>query len=229
MNHKKNLNYFQSSDKWYYIGLPIGILGCILFVGALFFFYLIPYQMPIGMILTAIGAVIAFLPYSRCSKESEIDEALYIISENYSKEISERLSIEKELIKNIAPITVGRYIYADDILMRRGRIDRTCRTSQYSVAKIFCTKYGIVASEKSFSLIEESEREKTDSYLYSEMDCASVMDVQFLCKDQSKIKASYFVIQKNGQDILRIPVKHDVAIDKFCTAINQMINQSQRT
>lgn len=229
MNYKKNLNYFQSSDKWYYIGLPIGILGCILFVGALFFFYLIPYQMPIGMILTVIGAVIAFLPYSRCSKESEIDEALCVISENYSKEISELLSIEKELIKNIAPITVGRYIYADDILMRRGRIDRTCRTSQYSVAKIFCTKYGIVASEKSFSLIEEAENEKMDSYSFTEMDCVAVMDEQFLCKDQSKIKASYFVIQKGGQDILRIPVKHDVAIDKFCAAINQMIKQSQRT
>jgi hypothetical protein len=81
MNYKKNLNYFHSSDKWYYIGLPIGILGCILFVGALFFFFLIPYQMPVGIILTAIGASIAFLPYARCSKESEIDEAICVASE----------------------------------------------------------------------------------------------------------------------------------------------------
>ena len=60
MDHKRNLNYFNSSDKWYYIGLPIGILGCILFVSALFFFYFIPYQIPIGILLTAIGAIIAF-------------------------------------------------------------------------------------------------------------------------------------------------------------------------
>ncbi len=224
MNYKRNLNYFQSSDKWYYIGLPIAIVGGILFISALFFFYLIPYQMPIGLVLTVIGAVIAFLPYSRCSKEAEIDEALCAAAENYSKEVSERLSLEKELIKNIAPLTVGGYVYGDHVLMRRGRIDRACRTSEYHMAKIFCLKYGIVISEKAFSLIEASENEKMDSFTFDEMDDVAVIDEEFLCKDQSKIKASYFVIKKDGRELVRLPVKHDIAIDKLCTAMNQMIS-----
>lgn len=229
MDYKKNLNYFHSSDKWYYIGLPIGILGCILFVSALFYFFFIPYQIPIGIILTAIGAGIAFLPYARCSKEAEIDEAICTASENYSKEISEKLFIEKELLKNTAPLTIGGYIYEDDVLMRRGRIDRTCRTSKYSMAKIFCMKYGIVVSEKTFSLIEEAENENTDSYTFADLDCVSIKDEQFLCKDQSKIKVSYFVIQKNGNDILRLPVKHNVAIDKLCALVNEMIRKTKNT
>ena len=229
MDYKKNLNYFHSSDKWYYIGLPIAILGCILFVGALFYFFLIPYQMPIGMIVTAIGAGIAFLPYSRCSKEGEIDEAIAVESENYSKEISEKLSLEKELAKNTEPLTVGGYILDENVLMRRGRIDRTCRTSQYSMAKIFCTKYGIVVSAKTFSLIEESSHENIESYSFEEIDRVIIEDEQFLCKDQSKIKISYFVIQKDGTDILRLPVKHDIAIDKLCAFINEMIRKTKNT
>ncbi len=229
MDHKRNLNYFKSSDKWYYIGLPIGILGCVLFVCALFYFYFIPYQIPIGILLTAIGAAIAFLPYSRCAKEAEIDEIVQSISENYSKELSEKLSLEKELVKNIEPLAVGGYIYENNIPMRRGRIDRMCRTSQYSAAKIFCTKYGIVVSEKSFSLIDSSAQEYMDSYPFADIDCVSVIDGQFVCKDQSKIKTSHFVIKKDGNDILRLPVKHDIAIDKYCTAINEMIRKMKNT
>lgn len=229
MEHKRNLNYFNSSDKWYYIGLPIGILGCILVVSALFFFYFIPYQIPIGMLLTAIGAIIAFLPYSRCAKETEIDELIQLMSENYSKELSEKLSFEKELIKNTEPLTVGGYIYEKNIPMRRGRVDRVYRTSQYSVTKIFCMKYGIVVAGKSFSLIDSAENEYMDSYSFTDMDCVSVIDEHFICKDQSKIKTSYFVIKKDGDDTLRLPVKHDVAIDKCCAVINEMIRKMKNT
>ena len=117
----------------------------------------------------------------------------------------------------------------ENVLMRRGRIDRTCRTSQYSMAKIFCTKYGIVVSAKTFSLIEESENENTESYSFAEIDGVSIEDEQFLCKDQSKVKISYFIIQKDGTDILRLPVKHDVAIEKLCTIVNEMIRKMKNT
>ena len=228
MNFKKHFNYFHSKDQWYYIGLPIAILGCILVVGALFFFFVIPYQMPIGMTVAAIGASIAFLPYARCSKESEIDEAVCLASEDYSKQISERLSLENQLAKNTKPLTVGGYMYEDDLLMRRGRTDRICRTSKYSVAKIFCTKYGIVVAGKTFSLIEEAENERMDSYSFSDMDRVAVTDEQFVCKDGSKIKVSFFVITKDNKELLRLPVKHDVAIDQLCHTINEMIDQSKK-
>ena len=226
MNYKKHFNYFHSKDQWYYIGLPIAILGCILVVGALFFFFVIPYQMPIGMTVAAIGASIAFLPYIHCSKESEIDEAVCLASEDYSKQISERLSLENQLAKNTKPLTVGGYMYEDDLLMRRGRTDRICRTSKYSVAKIFCTKYGLVVAGKSFSLIEESENERMDSYSFSDMDRVAVTDEQFVCKDGSKIKVSFFVITKDNKELLRLPVKHDVAIDQLCHTINEMIRKA---
>ena len=226
MNYKKHFNYFHSKDQWYYIGLPIAILGCILVVGALFFFFVIPYQMPIGMTVAAIGASIAFLPYARCSKESEIDEAVCSASEDYSKQISERLSLENQLAKNTKPLTVGGYMYEDDLLMRRGRTDRICRTSKYSVAKIFCTKYGLVVAGKSFSLIEKSENERMDSYSFSDMDRVAVTDEQFVCKDGSKIKVSFFVITKDNKELLRLPVKHDVAIDQLCHTVNEMIRKA---
>ena len=229
MDYRKNLNYFKSSDKWYYIGLPIAIVGCGLFVCALFYWYFIPYQMPVGIILAAIGAGIAFLPYSKCSKEADIDEAVRVALENYSEAVSSKLSFEGELLKNTEPLTAVGYVYEDDVLMRRGRVDRICRTSKYSMAKIFCTKYGLVVFDKAFSLTREEDYENMNSYPFAELDSVSVVDEQFVCKDQSKIKVSYFVIQKDGSDILRLPVKHDVAVDKLCFAVNEMISKMKNT
>jgi len=179
--------------------------------------------------LAAIGAGIAFLPYSKCSKEADIDEAVRVALENYSKAVSSKLSFEGELLKNTEPLTAHGYVYEDDVLMRRGRVDRVCRTSKYSVAKIFCTKYGLVVFDKAFSLTREEEHENMDSYPFAELDSVSVVDEQFVCKDQSKVKVSYFVIQKDGSDILRLPVKHDVAVDKLCFAVNEMISKMKNT
>ena len=229
MDYRKNLNYFKSTDKWYYIGLPIAIIGCGFFVCALFYWYLIPYQMPVGIMLAAIGAGIAFLPYSKCSKEADIDETVRVALENYSKAVSSKLSFEGELLKNTEPLTAVGYVYEDDVLMRRGRVDRICRTSKYSMAKIFCTKYGLVVFDKAFSLTREEDHENMNSYPFAELDFVSVVDEQFVCKDQSKVKVSYFVIQKDGTNILRLPVKHDVAVDKLCFAVNEMIGKMKNT
>ena len=90
-------------------------------------------------------------------------------------------------------------------------------------------KYGLVVSEKSFSLTEELEQENMDSYPFAELECVLVSDEQFVCNDQTKVKVSYFVIQKDGTDILRLPVKHDVAIDKLCATVNEMIGKMKNT
>lgn len=223
MDYKRNLRYFHSNDKWYYIGFPIFIVGSILFACWIIYFVVIPYQAPIGMFLAIIGAAIAFLPYARCSKESEIDNAIQEISAAYSKEIDDRLSLKRELKKNVEPLTIGNYVYEKDLLMRRGRIDRRCRTSMYCISRIFCLNAGIIISQKTFSLIDETSNEHMDTFFFSDIDSVAITKEPFLCNDQFKIQVSYFVIRKDNAELLRLPVMHDMAIDRLCAEINEMI------
>ena len=223
MDYKRNLKYFLGSDRWYYLGMAILWLGLTFFIGKMFSFRLFPYQMPIGLILTITGASMAFIPKSRCSTEEEIDAMLHIAVDAYSEEISNRLSLSQELIKNIEPITIADYIYRNDLLMRRGRIDRKCRTALCGVSKIFCIKNGLVIASRTLSLINEMNDENLFTYRFSDMDLVTVVDEEFVCKDQLKVKHSYFVIQKDSEEILRLPAKHDVKIDKFCSSINEKI------
>ena len=226
MDYKRNSRYFHSNDKWYYSGFPIFIVGSSLFACWVIYFDVIPYQAPIGMFLAIIGAATAFLPYVRCSKESEIDNAIQEISAAYSKEIDDRLSLKRELKKNVEPLTIGNYVYEKDLLMRRGRIDRRCRTSMYCISRIFCLNAGIIISQKTFSLIDETSNERMETFAFSDIDSVTVIKEPFLCNDQSKIQVSYFVIIKDNAELLRLPVKHDVAMDKLCTEINGMIKYS---
>ena len=80
----------------------------------------------------------------------------------------------------------------------------------------------MIASQ-TLSLINEMNDENIVIYQFSDMDLVAVVDEEFVSKDHLKMKHSYFVIQKDSEEILRLPAKHDVRIDEFCASINERI------
>ena len=73
MDYGKNLKYFNSTDKLFYIGLPILIVGALLVVCELLWFFFIPYQMLIGLAIAVLGAALAFVPRSLRASEKDLD------------------------------------------------------------------------------------------------------------------------------------------------------------
>ena len=228
MDFEKNIKYFNSTDTLFYIGIPIFAIGAIFVICELFWFWFIPYQILIGLILAAIGAGLAFIPRSKRANETEIDAIVSSITENYDKKVIESLNIQKQLVRNIAPLVIGNYVYdKKDLLMRQGKDDRKWRTSQYSVATILCTKNGIVISHKTFSLIDESETEVLYEIFYSDIDRISADDKEFLRDDGIKIKDAGLNITKKDGEILSLPMLHVVAIDQLCEDIHRILSTSQ--
>ncbi len=223
MDYEKNLKYFNSSDKLFYIGLPILIVGALLAACELLWFYFMPFQMQIGIALAIIGAAIAFIPRSLRASEKDLDAIVASMTDGYAKEITENLGLEKQIIRTIPPTVIGNYIYDEkDILMRRGKDDRKCRTSKYSAAAIICTKNGIVISHKTFSLIDETVTEKLYEFLFTDIDSISVVDGEIKHEDGNKIKDSRLVITENGNEALNLPTIHVIAVDRLCEDVNRM-------
>lgn len=74
MDYRKNIRYFKSSDVHFYVGIPIVIIGIILFVvGQFFWIYFIPYQSGRQLLDVLVGAAIAWIPRWMRSDEKEID------------------------------------------------------------------------------------------------------------------------------------------------------------
>jgi hypothetical protein len=225
MDYGKNIKYFNSTDKLFYIGLPILAVGAILAVCELLWFWFIPCQLLIGIVLAVIGAALAFIPRSMRASEKDLDAIVTSMTEGYAKEVTENLGLERQILRNVPPIVIGNYVYDDkDLLMRRGKDDRKCRTSKYSTAAVLCTKHGMVISHKTFSLIDETVTESLHEFLFSDIDKVSIADMEKTLEDGSKIKDSRFIVTENGKEALNLPTVHVIAVDRLCEDINRMID-----
>lgn len=224
MDYGKNLKYFNSTDKLFYIGLPILIVGAILVVCELLWFFFMPYQMLIGLAIAILGAALAFIPRSLRANEKDIDAIVSAMTDGYAKEVTENLGLEKQILRMIPPTVIGNYIYDEkDILMRRGKDDRKCRTSKYRAAAVICTKNGMVISQKTFSLIDETVTETLYEFLFADIDSLSVVDNEIRHEDGTKIKDSRLILTENGKEVLNLPTIHVIAVDRLCEDINRMI------
>ena len=229
MDYGKNIKYFNSTDKLFYIGLPILAVGAILAVCELLWFWFIPYQMIIGIVLAAIGAALAFSPRSMRASEKDLDAIVTGMTEGYAKEVTENLGLERQILRNIPPIVIGNYVYDEEnLLMRRGKDDRKCRTSKYTAAAVLCTKNGIVISRKTFSLIDETVTESLHDFLFADIDKVSVVDIEKTLEDGSKIKDSRFIVTENGKETLNLPTLHILAVDRLCEDINRMASSIKK-
>lgn len=229
MDYEKNLKYFKSTDTHYYIGLPIFILGVILFaLGYIFWTYLFPYQDILGIVLTVIGAAIAFIPPSLRSSEKDIDEAVAVMTKDYEKETAETLGLTSRLAKEAKPLLVGAYTYADGTLYRRGKTDRKFRSDRYAAAALIFTKNGMCISEKRFSLTENAVEEELKEFPFSDIDGIAVETAEHLFANGEKAKTAYLSVMANGKALHTIPVTQNAALDKLCEDVDTLIRRTKK-
>lgn len=231
MDYRKNLKYFKSTDTHFYIGLPLAIIGGILFVLAyIFWIYLFWYQDMIAIALIVAGAVIAFVPRSLRSSEKDIDAVIASQTENYAKESAEALGLTSSLARNMPPVVIGGYSFDhENALVRKGKDDSKFRSDKYIAAALLFTKQGFCVSTKEFSLTEEHMNETVSEFHYSDLANICVENGEHILANGVKIKSAALVIVASDGKMLRIPVKNTAAIDKLCGDINYMIDAVKKS
>ena len=229
MDYKKNLKYFKSNDKHFYIGAAIMALGIICF--ALYYFFWIiflPYHEITSVLLIVTGAITAFVPLSFRSSEKEIDEMLLRSTQNYAMETAEKAGLEQHLHPNIKPATVGDFIYeGEDVLLRKGRIDSKVRSDVYAATAMIFTCRGIYVVQKRFSLVEKSLAESEAEFVYTDIDEVSVMAEELYFENVGRVKASFIVIKVGGKEAMRIPASNAFSCERLCEDINHTVKNAK--
>jgi hypothetical protein len=226
MNYERNLKYYQSNDKHFYVGIIILGVGVLLFaIGNLLGFRMFPSQTPVAMTIMGIGAIVAYVPAGKRSNEHDIDAAVLVLTNKYDEEVAESVNIT--LSRRIKPVLFGEYIYdGDDILVRRGLSDRKYRTSKYVASALLFTKDGVYISQKTVSLIEDSAVETDMEFVFEYLDeVYTVHEERIFGED--KVKVSFFVIKEEGEEKARIPVKYNAIVDKVCDDVNNAIKEAK--
>ena len=231
MNYEKNLKYFKSNDKHFYVGIGLIAFGAVLFVFANFLrLRFLPYQTMISVLFASIGAIVAFIPRAIRSSENEIDEIIARKTRGYDEKILEEKYITGVLSGNLKPMTVGDYILeGDNIIVRRGKDDRKCRSTVYCASALIFTKNGVFISQKTFSLIEESEEEKCFQFVYEDMDDVVATEEEFsVDTTDAKAKAAFLVFSETGGESVRVPIKRGAEADRLCEDINRKISDVKK-
>ena len=227
MEYQRNLKYYQSNDKHFYVGIIILGVGVVLFaIGNLLGFRMFPAQTPISMTIMGIGALIAFVPASGRSNEHDIEEAVLRATDKYLEKTEESVNIT--LSRRIKPVLLGNFVYdGEGVLVRRGRSDRHYRSSKYVASALLFTKDGVYISQKTLSLIEESEVETDLQFAFEDMDSVYPVCEERVFGEKDSTKIWFFVISENGKEAARIPVKYNATIDKLCDDVNHAIAEAK--
>ena len=227
MEYERNLKYYKSNDKHFFTGVIIIGVGALLFIiGNVLGFDFLPRQTQISMVIAGIGAAIAFIPSAGRSSEHDIDDAVTRATYRYDEETVENVNLR--LSRRIKPMLLGEFVYdGEGVLVRRGRSDRKYRSSKYVASAFIFTNDGIYISQKTFSLIEDNTVETEMEFVFEYMDGVSTVCEERVFGEKDRVKLYFLVINEDGKEAARIPVKYNARVDKLCDDINNAIAEAK--
>jgi len=227
MDYERNLKYYKSNDKHFFVGIIILGVGVVFFaIGNLLGFRFMPMQTQLSMTVMGIGALVAFVPSAGRSGEHEIDDAVLRATYKYDEKVAESVNIT--LSRRIKPVLFGDFIYdGEGVLVRRGRSDRHYRGSKYTASALLFTNDGVYISQKTFSLIEESTVETDMEFAFEDIDEVYTVCEERVFGEKDKVKIYFFVIKENGEEKARIPVKYNAMVDKVCDDVNNAVAEAK--
>ncbi len=229
MNYEKNIKYFKSNDKHFYVGVILAGIGVVCFLCPFIGLYFLPYHEFTSLLLAGIGAAVAFVPRSFRTSESELDGIIEAKTKKYAEETAENAGLSHMLSRRIRPCTLGDYVFSgENVLLRRGKDDRRYRSSIYTATALVFTNNGIYAAQKTFSLTEEAESESEAQLVYEDLDGVCVNEEEIALADGGKIKTCILVFTENGKEAFRVPAKRGYALDSLCDDINREIAETKR-
>jgi phosphotransferase system HPr-like phosphotransfer protein len=130
--------------------------------------------------------------------------------------------------KKICGILIENVFEGENVLVRRGKDDRRYRSSLYTATALVFINDGIYASQKTFSLIEDSEIESDAEFFYDELENAFVSEEEATLADGAKAKTCFVVFTCGGKEIFRAPAKSSYALTALCDDINHEIAEIKR-
>lgn len=225
MDFEKNLKYYNSNDTHFYIGFVTLIIGGVFFALAqLFHFWIFPYQPTISLIVAIVGALVAFVPRYMRSGGQDIDNAVTLMTKDYTTASAENIGITHMILKNPRPVQFGSFTYdREDLLVRRSKTDSKYRSNAYTVSAILFTKAGIFVSMKNFSLTGDRVEETVSDFVYTDLQKAEVTAWEQTMPDGHKKKLFAIAITAEDGTALRLPAEQSAALDRICDDINDQI------
>ena len=219
MDYKKNSRYFKGVNYNYaivliVIGAIISFLGFSLIsnrvngAGGLLFF---------GLLGVAGGIAILILLKKKVVTDAEYDNSVASMLGNMKERALDKLGVDEDEVKEIAPISFDGYVYKGANKVKKGK-DNLWRTNKYESVMLFFSQNEVHCYTYSFNTTEKKQTESTDVYFYKDIVSVSTASDTISVLEQN-VEYEYFKLTTAGGTALSVSLRD---IDNAQRSINAM-------
>ncbi len=228
---KKNKNsliaYFEQKDNIRPIALGVLVLGVIMiWIPISWIAYLL------ATILIPAGLIGYIVSASRLVSHDELPDQAKRAMQDYDIEYTTSKEFSKEVLRHPAPYETELYVYGEDTKYYKKLKDGRVVSDVYVKTHLFFTNEALVAISRKASLCSLDGLTRagiTDTFKkipFSSISNAALVENELEAelsdiKKPIKLKQHYFVVDGEQEELLRLPVKDDVAIVAICEEIKR--------
>lgn len=214
MDYAKNKKYFAPSN------VKTGVI--VLIVGII----LLAVQPILGIIVAAVGGLLIYLAVGGRPSDSDIDAAVNSQLSNLQQRALNKLGLDIEEVKEIAPISFHGYDYKG-ALVKQGK-DDLYRSSKYEAVMFFFAADDVHCYTYNFSITEDWHRDSTDVYFYKDLVSVSTQ-TDNMTVGALKFDYEYFKLTTAGGTSISCNVRNANDSQRSINAMRQLILAKKRS
>ena len=207
MDYQKNMRYFNGVD--HTISTTIMSLGGVLVFAGIF---VLIASIVGGIVLIVVGvlATVGGIYYRGKEKEElvsdeQYDDSVGSMLSNIQANAMEKLGIDEDEVKEIAPISFDGYVYKGASQAKKGE-DGLWRTNKYESVMLFFSEHEVHCYTYNFDTTSQKQTEATDVYFYKDIVSVSTASdtVQVLGQN---VDYEYFKLTTAGGTALSVSLR----------------------
>lgn len=202
MNYKKNKKYFKPIN--YKNPIIAIVIGAIIFfvgvdiaksVGAVFF----------GLLVLAGGIGYIVIKRKGIITDEEYDSAVASMLKDLHNRALNKLGVDEDEVKEIAPISFDWYVYQGASQAKKGK-DGLWRTNKYEAVMLFFSDNEVHCYTYNFDTTTQRQTESTDVYFYKDIVSVSTASDSVKVLDQN-VDYEYFKLTTAGGTALSVSLR----------------------
>lgn len=200
MDYQKNQKYFQTIS--YKGPIILIVIGVIIFLGGLSGS---AGAAIVGLLVAGGGVAYIVMKTKNIVTDAEYDASVSSMLNNMQAKALNKLGVDEDEVKEIAPISFDGYVYKGASQAKKGE-DGLWRTNKYESVMLFFSEHEVHCYTYNFDTTSQKQTEATDVYFYKDIVSVSTASDSVQVLGQN-VDYEYFKLTTAGGTALSVSLR----------------------
>lgn len=164
-----------------------------------------PVMAVVGILIIAAGIALAVKKKKGIVTDADYDASVAAMLSNVQAKALDKLGVDEDEVKEIAPICFDGYVYKGATQAKRGQ-DGLWRTNKYESVMLFFSEHEVHCYTYNFDTTVPKQKEATDVYFYKDIVSVSTATDTTMVMGQN-VEFEYFKLTTSGGTALSVSLR----------------------